>query len=388
MTNSIIDYQLIRICLIGFGYRGKYIEQLLSKMPQCRVVGIADPQVTSIPSREISLYNNGEADYQHMIDREQPNLVVIASPWEVQITQALYCVERGIGIGLEIRGGTELDSYEELLRRSRAKGVRVYPLENTVFMREIMAIWNMIEQDVFGELIYMRGGYRHDLRHLLVNEHGELGGSGTAAAWRALYYTHKDADLYPTHGFAPLALLAGLRNAEDIVHLDAQCSSAKGLKSYIEHLGGQAPQSLMADIVTTQLATRQGTLIHLIHDTTLPRPKSLDYEIQGVKGIWNGERRAIYLEGISPEGEWEDDAPYIDNYEHHLWQRWGFEALLHDKHHVGMDYIMLRTMLQDRIEPGIYPTYLSDLALWSSITPLSSRAILQANEHNQVDKTT
>lgn len=376
MTSAVTDNQLRRIGLIGFGYRGKYLWQLLNMMPQCRVVGIADPALCLTDSLDnVALYNQGAEDYKRMIDTERPDLVVIASPWGEQIPQAEYCVEQDIPVGLEIRGGTELESYDHLLQLSQSRDIRVYPLENTVFMREIMAVWHMTQLGILGDIVYMRGGYRHDLRHLLVNEQGVLGGEGSSAAWRAHYYTKYCADIYPTHGFAPLALIAGLRQPEDIAYLDAQCSQSLGLAEYIARRGGIAPQSLMPDIITTQLAMTSGTLIHLTHDTTLPRPKSLDYEIQGTRGVWHGDRRSIYLEGVSPEGEWEDDAAYIERYEHPLWRRWGAEALKHDQHHAGMDYLMLRTMIQDRIEPGLFLSRIEDLALWSSITARSSAAI-------------
>lgn len=59
------------------------------------------------------------------------------------------------------------------------------------------------------------------------------------------------------------------------------------------------------DVTVTQLETASGTLVSLTHDTTLPRPRSLDFEIQGTKGIWQGEQRRIYLEGKSPHETWE-----------------------------------------------------------------------------------
>lgn len=40
------------------------------------------------------------------------------------------------------------------------------------------------------------------------------------------------------------------------------------------------------DVTVTQLETASGILVSLTHDTTLPRPRSLDLEIQGTKGIW------------------------------------------------------------------------------------------------------
>lgn len=67
------------------------------------------------------------------------------------------------------------------------------------------------------------------------------------------------------------------------------------------------------DVTVTQLETASGTLVSLTHDTTLPRPRSLDFEIQGTKGIWQGDQRRIYLEGKSPHETWEADTAYLQN---------------------------------------------------------------------------
>lgn len=375
---------IYRVCLVGFGYRGRYLLQLLQQLPSVQVVGIADPQATESPGGEISLYNRGDQDYRRMIEHERPDLVVIASPWQCHTEQALYCAKAGIHIALEIRGGTSWEDYTPLLEVAEVAGVRIYPLENTVFMREVMAIGQMIEQGVFGEILYLRGGYRHDLRHLLVSPSGELGGEGAEAAWRVRYYLEQEADLYPTHGFAPLALWARLRREEEIKRLEALASSSRGLAAYLDRyaIEGQRPSILTPDIVTTQIETDRGILISLIHDTTLPRPKSLDYEVQGTKGIWNADRRALYLEGMSPEGAWQTDEPYLQHYLHPLWRAWGEEALRIDQHHQGMDYMMLRTLLEDLAHPGLYPTDLNDLALWSSITPRSAASLARGKLRN------
>lgn len=127
----------------------------------------------------------------------------------------------------------------------------------------------------------------------------------------------------------------------------------------------------------TQLETASGVLISLTHDTTLPRPRSLDLEVQGTKGIWQGELRRIYLEGRSPHETWEPDTPYLQQYAHTYWKRWGEEAIQLDTHHEGMDYIMLKALEADLKQELAYPANLRDLALWTSVTPLSIQSIAE-----------
>lgn len=95
------------------------------------------------------------------------------------------------------------------------------------------------------------------------------------------------------------------------------------------------------------------------------------------KGIWRGEFRQIYIEGESPDETWEDDREYIERFEHVFWKRWGKEALKHDAHHWGMDYIMLRALAADMQGEAVYPATGEDLALWTSITPHSKLSIAE-----------
>jgi hypothetical protein len=84
-------------------------------------------------------------------------------------------VERQCHIALEIKGGLYLDEYQPLIDLAEQKNCRVFPLENTLFRRDILALCNMVNAGVFGEIIYMRGGYRHDLRSLLLDDSGNIG---------------------------------------------------------------------------------------------------------------------------------------------------------------------------------------------------------------------
>lgn len=372
----------IRTALIGLGYRGAYLLKMLRSMPNLvEVVGIADLGMEDGSTYEgIAVYSGGEEAYRVMIDTLQPELVVVASPWTFHIEQALYAVDRGCHVALEIKPGLSLygeaSEYQILIDRSRTAGVKVFPLENALFKREILAVWRMVEEGLLGELIHLRGGYRHDLRRVLIDESGSPYKSGEGS-WRYRYYLNPNADIYPTHGFAPLALMLGLGRSDRMLRLYSQASRALGLSERIRDTSAmpQEGREFLGDVITTHITTAKGVLLTLTHDTTLPRPRSLDWEVQGTRGIWDGERRCIYVEGLSPSETWEDDMPYIERYEHRYWQAWSEEALRCDAHHRGMDYIMLRAMVSALREGEVYPITLEDLALWCSITPLSRESI-------------
>lgn len=369
----------INTAFIGAGYRGKQLLRLLQGIPYFEVVAVADPGLEGAELSGIACYNNGEEDYLNMLDRHRPELVFVTSPWQWHVHHALQCVERGCRVALEIKGGLYLDEYQPLIRLSEQKNCRVYPLENMLFRREILAVCKMVEAGILGEIVSMRGGYRHDLRSLLLDDAGHIGNRDkTESVWRSRFYQCENADLYPTHGLAPLCLIAGVNRTDRIKSLTAFASKPAGILQRIEDLGGNADVKItMGDIISSQIETEKGILISLVHDTTLPRPRSMDFEVQGTKGIWQGDPRRIYLEGISPMETWESDLRYIEQYESRYWQLWGTDALLYDAHHQGMDYIMLKVLEADLQGTCSYPATLEDLALWTSVTPWSKASISQ-----------
>ena len=491
----------MKTVLIGAGYRGRALAGLLRGMPFFELTAVADPLLggspvagssvggspvkncqnrqtppafevggplksaenAGAPSRTgaeatspanpfagLRVYSGGPEDYRRMLAEERPELVFICSPWDCHIPQALDCLKAGCHVALEIRGGRELGEYEPLM----AFPGKVFPLENLIFRRDILAVREMVRAGLFGEIVSLRGGYRHDLRGELVDAEGVLGGNapseapaGPAAAvsgtpadpaaavfgtpasplrerpsecWRGRLYTTENADIYPTHGMAPLCLIAGIHSLASVT---AFASKAAGLK---DRLGEGCPAVTLGDIVNTVARTADGTLLSLVHDTTLPRPKSFGFEVQGTRGIWDEENHRIYIEGRSPFEQWEPDAAYIDEYQDPMWRRWGAEAAAADHHHGGMDWMMLKAIEEDlrasaassgasapsasasigSIAPSAapersassagasassaatstaqpasagftYPATLADLALWTSITPLSARSIAE-----------
>lgn len=373
----------LSVGLVGLGYRGAYLLKMLQAMPELvELVGIADPALQGRQHYEgIQVYAEGARSHEALIEATKPELLIIASPWHYHVPQALYALSHGCHVALEIKPGISAEGqeseYAPIYEAIKQSGRRVFPLENAVFFREVLAIWQMVELGVFGELIHLRGGYRHDLRRILIDEVGRPRQSGEGS-WRYAYYHGVNADIYPTHGFAPIALMAGLGRKDRIQSLYTQGSRALGLIDALhpeEVQRGEAQGGFLSDIITTHIRSERGVLLNLIHDTTLPRPRGLDWEVQGTRGIWEGDKRRIYLQGESPQETWEDDSAYIERYEHPLWQAWGAKALEVDVHHQGMDYIMLRTLVADLAGEAKYPMTLDDLVLWCSITPLSAESI-------------
>src|SRR5205085_2402010 len=99
-------------------------------------------------------------------------------------------------------------------------------------------------------------------------------------------------------------------------------------------------QFKLGDVVTTQIRCVEGETILLQHDTSLPRPYSLGFRVQGTMGLWMDVNSSLYIEGVSAKNDqWEAAKPYLDKYDHPLWQLCCNDAATGD-HHTYQDNVL------------------------------------------------
>jgi len=259
-------------------------------------------------------------------------------------------------------------------------------MENVCYRRDVMAVLNMVQQGLFGELLHCQGGYQHDLRHVKFNdginpygggvEFGEKGFS--EAKWRTQHSVDRNGDLYPTHGLGPVSTMLDINRGNRMVHLTSTATQSRGLHKYIVDQGGPDHPNAdvdfkCGDIVTTVIKCANGQTIMLSHDTNNPRPYSLNFRVQGTNGIWQKDAQSIYIEGTSPESHrWESEDGYLEKYDHPLWKR--FEDQASGSGHGGMDFFILRAFIETL--KGANPVIdVYDAVSMSVICPLSEKSI-------------
>ena len=203
----------IRTAIIGAGYRGRYLITLLQKINLFDIIAVSDisPNLSEIISQLFAgekipkIYNSGTDDYRRMLNENTIDLVIIASPWHLHKEQTIEALKSGCHVAIEVKGALDIDEYPDIIHESRQNKKQVFPLENTLFRNDILAINNMIHAGIFGRLVFLQGGYRHDLTHILIDQTGNFGvQNGSESEWRSKYYETENGDLYPTHGLAPL----------------------------------------------------------------------------------------------------------------------------------------------------------------------------------------
>jgi hypothetical protein len=230
----------------------------------------------------------------------------------------------------------------------------------------------MIRQDIFGELIHMRGAYGHNLSDSLINRID-------VNHYRHHHYYHRNGDNYPTHALGPICNMLDINRGNRLLTLTSTASKSRGLQHRaIANKGEGSPEARLiwqnGDVITTVIKCAHGETVLLTLDTCLPRPYSRQLYVQGTRGLYMEDGNQIYLENTSPAfDEWETFAPYLERYEHPLWQ-WFVKAGVKGGHG-GMDYLVLRAFLESMQDGRDTPVDAYDAAAWMSITCLSEQSV-------------
>lgn len=392
----------VRLGFIGVGLRGQSHLELALKRNDVEVVAICDIQQRMIdmsmklitesgkPKPQVIL--EGVQGYKKLLENKDIDAVVIATPWEWHSTMCLDSMNAKKYVGCEVNVGMTVEECWELVHTSERTGMPLMMLENVCYRRDVMAVLNMVRQNVFGELVHLQGGYQHDLREVKFNNGKTDGGIGaefgekgfSEAEWRTQHSVYRNGDLYPTHGVGPVAMMVDINRGNRFTQLVSYSSKARGLHNYIVKTGGaEHPNAKinfkLGDVVTTMISTLKGETILLQHDTDLPRPYSLGFRVQGTNGIWMDVNKSIYIEGQSKKPhQWEDAKEWLDKYDHPLWKKYGNDAS--GAGHGGMDWFVLNGFIEAVKRKTNTPQDVYDAVAWSAITPLSETSIQLGGE--------
>lgn len=387
----------LQVGIIGTGLRGQWMTKLLLDRSDVDIPVICDidekmiDMVLNVFEKQgrpkPKIYRDGPEDFRNMVSNEDLDGVYIATPWEWHHPMAMAAMENGCNVGTEVPAALTINECWDLVNTSEKSGKLCMIMENVNYRRDIMAVLNMVRKDLFGELLHCQGGYQHDLRHVKFNdgegaygggvEFGEKGFS--EARWRTQHSVDKNADLYPTHGLGPISPMLKINRGNRMLHLTSTATQSRGLHEYIVNNGGEDHPNAkinfkLGDVVTTVIKCANGQTIMLSHDTNSPRPYSLNFRVQGTKGIWMKDNKSIYIEGRSPESHrWEKDEPYLKEYDHPLWKR--FEQQAAGSGHGGMDFFIVRAFVEALKDDQSPVIDVYDAVSMSVIVPLSEKSI-------------
>jgi len=328
-----------------------------------------------------AVYSGTENIWEKMVQREDIDVVYIATPWEWHVPMCLRSMEQGKHAFVEVSAAVTLEDCWNLVDTSERTQKHCVMLENCCYGENELFVLNMAREGVFGELTHAECAYLHELRGVLFS----LGSEGD---WRREYHKTHNGNLYPTHGLGPVAQYLGIGRGDQFKYLVSMSSLELSLTKVLKEVkpnGGRhsSEKYVCGDMNTSIIKTELGRTIMIQHDVVSPRPYSRINALYGTDATffdYPARLSTAYPKtfGLSSTGshEWLEDkdmAIMREKFTHPLWKKLQTRAA--GSGHGGMDYVVNWRHL-DCLRRGVTPdSVVYDAASWSSILELTTRSV-------------
>lgn len=382
---------VVRVGVIGLGMRGPGAVNRLSKIEGVEIKALCDLRPEMVDkvmknlegtSHKPETYSGSAYAWKKMVDRNDLDLIYIATPWQWHTPMAVYAMEAGKHAVSEVPIAITLEECWQLVETSERTKKHCMQLENCCYdFFELMTL-SMARDGYFGEIIHGEGAYIHDLLELNFKK-----GDGYQEMWR-LQENYRDGNIYPTHGLGPICQIMDINRGDQMDYLTSLSSNDFHMRAHAEKLAEEdnffatyATKKYRGNMNTTVVKTKKGRSIMIQHDVSSPRPYSRIHLISGTKGM----AQKWPTEGVSSGHGWlkdEDMAALKEKYTPEIVRKVG-EMAKQIGGHGGMDF-MMDWRLIDCLRNGLpLDQDVYDAALWSAITPLSEWSV--ANRSNSID---
>ncbi len=374
----------VRIGIVGLGNRGSSLLRVLLTFPGVQVRGLCDidterldrarDAVAKAGQEKPETYSQGEDAYKSLVQRDDLDAVVVATPWHWHAPMAVAGMKAGKYVAVEVPAAITLDECWDLVRTHEETGKPCMMLENWSFRRDNLAILNMIRKGLLGDIVHGHCSYSHDCCAWYFDGEGK-------PRWQGEYLSKRNASQYPTHALGPMVSWMDINCGDAFEYVTSTATRSSGINAYFARkYGPDHPNTkrkfTQGDVVTTVVRTYQGKTIVINNDMQLPRPYDNRWAVQGTLGIYNEQRNAVYLEGRSPKNhKWEPFTPYQEEFEHAWWKalRKGPAKLSHG----GTDHLELQKFLAAVRNKTQTPIDVYDSVTMSAIIALSEKSIAQ-----------
>lgn len=388
----------VRVAVVGLGMRGPGAVARFTYMNGVQVAALCDYdparaercqkylREAGFPPADVY---SGEDGYKALCERDDIDLVYIATDWEHHFPVAKYALEHGKHTAIEVPSAMNLEQCWALIDLSEKNRLHCMILENCCYDWFEMDALSMAQNGVFGEVIRAQGAYIHNLDDFWSYYWSNPANDPAKLGWRMKYNMENRGDVYATHGLGPVAQALDIHRGDRITTLVAMDTGSFHGKEYVKNVTGTEPAVYRnGDHTTTLMRTARGKVIEIQHNVMTPQPYNRLYQLTGTRGFANKypiEGIAVDAAQLSSSGH----QPSIENlnshkfmpdeemealreqFRHPVLKQFG-EKAKEVGGHGGMDFIMdarLIYCLQNGL-PLDMDVY--DLAEWCSLAELGA----------------
>ena len=275
----------VGIGIVGLGMRGSSAVQRLTFVPGCHIAAVCDVepdraekarQNLAVKGPSVHVYSGAEDSYKALCEDPSVDLVYICTDWIHHVPVALYAMEHGKHVAIEVPSAETLQACWDLVNTSERTRRHCMILENCCYDFFELTALTMAQEGVFGEIIHAEGAYNHNLDPFWKEYWNN---------WRLDFNQKHRGDLYPTHGFGPVCQALNIHRGDRLTTLVAMDTKPFNGPKHVEAATGEACTDFAhGDVTLTLMRTEKGKTILLEHDVMTPRPYSRMYQLVGTDG--------------------------------------------------------------------------------------------------------
>lgn len=276
----------VRVGFIGLGMRGPGAVERFAQIEGTDVKGLCDVEADRVEACQKLLekhgrpraegYSGSTEAYKAMCECDDIDLIYIATDWIHHVPLALYAMEHGKHVAIEVPAAMTLQEIWQLINTSERTRLHCMMLENCVYDFFEIAALNMAQQGLFGEVLHVEGAYQHNLDDFWTEYWNN---------WRLDYNIAHRGDIYPTHGIGPDCQLLNIHRGDRMEYLVAMDTKPfNGPRVAKKLTGKDCPDFQNGDQTSTLIRTVQGKTMLIQHNVLTPRPYSRMYQIVGSDG--------------------------------------------------------------------------------------------------------
>lgn len=300
----------VRVGFIGLGDRGDGAVNRFTYIDGVEIVALCDIEQDRVEDMQKLLAERGKpaADayfgsrdaWKELCQRDDIDLVYIVTDWVNHTPMAVYAMEQGKHVAIEVPAATSIDECWQLVNTAEKTRRHCMMLENCVYDFFEITTLNMAQQGLFGEVIHAEGSYIHNLDPYWKNYY---------EGWRYEFNKNHRGDVYPTHGLGPACQVLNIHRGDRMKTLISMDTKAfNGLK-VAEQFG--ETEYANGDHTITLIQTEKGKIIEIQHNVVTPRPYNRMYQVEGTDGFANKYPNEGY--SIRTEGRNFDEHKAVDD---------------------------------------------------------------------------
>lgn len=278
--------ETVRVGFIGLGMRGPDAVERFAQIEGTDIKGLCDVEADRVEKCQEILeklgrpramgYSGSTEAYKEMCECDDIDLIYIATDWIHHAPLAIYAMEHGKHVAIEVPAAISMEEIWQLINTSERTRKHCMMLENCVYDFFEIATLNMAQQGLFGEVLHVEGSYLHNLDDFWPEYWNN---------WRLDFNMKNRGDIYPTHGIGPDCQVLNIHRGDRMEYLVAMDTKPyNGPKVVKKQTGEDCTDFQNGDQTSTLIRTVNGKTMLIQHDVLTPRPYSRMYQVVGSDG--------------------------------------------------------------------------------------------------------